>query len=301
MRIFIALLAASVAPGAVVTEQFGTSTIRANGAMQAEQSQVATDSFASTQAIWPPSPTAAQGRTAARSRAEEIAANAMILDTSFTGVTFDEVISAAQFNLTVSPELIVRHATLEFFLPPSYMEVVSNAETYFNVMETVLLANVRICYADICNFSDQRFQFQAVATVSFLNREYDVQATGDPAFDLSGLQNPIVTFTPNGFLNTYHVAFPEFTGILDVGDVPAGVPITVEYQIQARASGRALLNTAIAAINDPFLLSTDPVLQGTPLQLTFTPVVDTVPEPSTVLLVLSGVAMAVVRRMNQFR
>lgn len=301
MRILIALLAASVAPAAVITEQFGTSTIRANGAMQAEQAQAVTDSFASTQAIWPPSPTAAQGRTAARSSVEEIAANAMILDTSFTGVLFDEVMSAANFTLTVSPEFIVRHATLEFFLPPSYMEVVSNGETYFNVMETVLLANLWVCYANSCGSSDERFQFQSIATVSYLNRGHSVQATGDPALDLSGLQNPDVTFTPNGFLNTYRVAFPEFTGILDVGDVPAGLPITVEYQVQARARGRALLNTAIAAINDPFLLSTDPVLQGTPLQLTFTPVVDTVPEPSTVLLVLSGVAMAVVRRMNQFR
>lgn len=302
MKILMALLAATIAaPAAVVTQQSVSSHIQSSGVRQAEQSNTATDGAASSQAIWPPSPTTAQGRTAARSRVEEIAANALILDTGFTGLPFDELLSAATYTITVDPVFVEQNASLQFYLPPGYMEIESNAEVPFNEMETVLLAGLRVCYTNSCSSADERFFFQAVATARFTSRSYSVVANGDASLDLSGLENPVVTFTPDGFINTYLVEFPDFTGMLDLGPVGAGLPITVEYQIQARARGVALFNRAAAAINDPFVLDTDPVRQGIPLRLTLTPAVDEVPEPSTVLLALSGVAMVIVRRMNQFR
>lgn len=302
MKLLVVLLAAGIAARAgVVTHQSATSSIRASGVLQADQSNTVTDSRADSQAIWPAPPTTVQGRTAARSRVEEIGANAMILDTGFSHLLIDEVISAATYQISVDVESVSRNAMLSFFLPPSYMEIESNAETQFYEMQTVLLADLRVCYALACSSSDRRFSLQSTAEVSFASRSHSVRAEGDPQLDLSTLLNPVVTFTPGGFLNTYLVEFPEFTGMLDLGYVPVGSTITVEYQIQARARGRAALNQAIAAINDPFALETDPLRQGAPLALSFTPAVDPVPEPAAGWLVLGGVAIFLFRRVNLFR
>jgi hypothetical protein len=80
------------------------------------------------------------------------------------------------------------------------------------------------------------------------------------------------------------------------------LPLRVEYQIQARAKGLAAFNHAIAAINDPFTVTTDPIRQGTPITVTFTgAAVDPVPEPSSAILLLAGIVTFVFRRMNHFR
>jgi len=80
-----------------------------------------------------------------------------------------------------------------------------------------------------------------------------------------------------------NVGFSAYTGHLDLGIIPVGSPVTVEYIMQTRASGVGVGNIAIAAINDPFLLDTDPVQPGA---LTF--VASPVPEPGTGLLSLLG-------------
>lgn len=302
MKVLITLLAAGIAAHAgVVTHQSAASTVRSNNVLQVDQSQSVTDSRADTQGIWPNAPTNAQARTAARSRAEEIGANAMILDTAFSFLPFDEIISAATFQITIDPELVNRNASIEFYFPPSYMEILSNGELLHNEMETLLLADLRVCQSNLCSITDRRFSFQSIANASAINRSYRIIAEGDPTLDLTPLRNPTVTFTP-GFLSTYLVEFPEFFGTLDIGTVSAGSPLTVDYQIQARAKGLAVFNHAIAAINDPFTVTTDPIRQGTPITVTFTDsAVEPVPEPSTAILLLTGAAIFALRRMNHFR
>lgn len=302
MKLLASVLAAVCAAQAgVVTFQSATSTVRSNNVLQADQFQAALEARADSQGIWPGSPTNAQARTAARSRAEEIGANAMILDTAFTRLPFDEVISAATYNVQIGAEFVDRDASIEFYLPPSYLEVLSNAELPTNEMEVVLYANLAVCYSTACLSADRRFSFQSIANASAINRTFSVIAEGDSTLDLTPLRNPTVTFTP-GFLSTYLIEFPEFFGTLDITNIPAGSPLRVEYQIQARAKGLAVFNHAIAAINDPFTVSTDPIRQGTPIAVTFTDsAVEPVPEPSTAILLLTGAAIFALRRMNHFR
>ena len=52
----------------------------------------------------------------------------------------------------------------------------------------------------------------------------------------------------------------------------AGLPVRVEYILQARASGVVWFSSAIAAINDPFELDGDPVQGGLPFGLEQVPV-----------------------------
>ncbi len=302
VKLLVSLLAAAIAAHAgAVTYQSATSTVRSNNVLQVDQGQAALEGRADSQGIWPGSPTNAQARTAARSRAAEIGANAMILDTAFTRLPFDEVISAATYNVFIGAEFVAGDATVEFYLPPSYLEVLSNGELPTNEMEVLLYANLSVCFTTGCLSADQRFLFQAIANASANNQTHSIIAQGDPALDLTPMRNPTVTFTP-GFLSTYLVEFPEFFGTLQITNIPAGLPLRVEYQIQARAKGLAAFNHAIAAINDPFTVTTDPIRQGTPITVTFTgAAVDPVPEPSSAILLLAGIVTFVFRRMNHFR
>ena len=63
------------------------------------------------------------------------------------------------------------------------------------------------------------------------------------------------------------VKFSEFFGHLNLGEVSgfASDQIAVVYEMNATVGGFALNSEAIAAINDPFALSTDPVIEGVPI------------------------------------
>jgi hypothetical protein len=63
--------------------------------------------------------------------------------------------------------------------------------------------------------------------------------------------------------------------------------------MQARASGLGVANIGISSINDPFLLSTDPVHLYDPMTLTLTPAAaaSDAPEPGSWLLCLAGAAI----------
>ena len=52
-----------------------------------------------------------------------------------------------------------------------------------------------------------------------------------------------------GWLRTVTVDFPAFTGHLDLGMIPAGAPLTLEYQLQARGSGQLIGNQGLAGTN----------------------------------------------------
>ncbi len=164
-----------------------------------------------------------------------------------------------------------------------------------NALEMVLLASLRVCFATICGIGDEQFGFQSILTASWQAFNNSINVDGDAALDLSPLQNPTVTDVggpgPNPeLLRTTTIDFPAFQGHLDLGLIPAGVPLTLEYQMQARGSGLLLANIGLAAINDPFLLSTDPVLPGVALDLAVAPQAP-VPVPATWMLLLAGLAL----------
>ena len=284
--------AASAAP-AITTHQSGTSTVTVNGAMVADQSDSQTDGRVSTVAIYG-GRTTPEVRTAARSAVNgELAANVRMDDKqkfSFTQV--DETISAATLEIHSAPDnALLRHASLDFVLPASFMEVTSNQELPHNALEMVLLADLRVCFANLCSSTDSHFSFQAILNATWQSFSNNVQVNGDASLDLSPLRNPTITQHdgPDAFFRTVTVDFAAFHGHLDLGLIPTTAPFTVEYQMQARGSGRLAANIGLAGINDPFVLDTDPVQAGA-LLLTLEPA-QAVPEPQTWALLVSGFAL----------
>lgn len=297
---WLPLLALALAPCAsaalIETVQSGHSEIRIEGATVASQSDAKTDGRVSVYAIWGTSSTP-EVRTAARSSVTgELAANVRMDDKNrYSFTTVDETISAATLEVHVAPDSVfLRRAELTFFLPPSLLEVTSNAELPDNALEMLIFANLRVCFATICGGGEQ-FSFQSILTASWRNYSNSIIATGNPALDLTPLRNPTVTDIGGpgvDFERTTTIDFDAFSGHVDLGLIPPGSPLTVEYQFQARGSGELVTNLGLAALNDPFLLDTDPVQPGPALTLTLLPV----PEPATWLLLLGGLAAAASRR-----
>lgn len=281
------------AQAATITTQSASSQVDAYGTTQAREELSATDSSASTSAIWPAGTNVPQGRTAARSSASEIAANARVFSDTFAAQTFDLALSQAYYAVQINPLLITTQVEIDFFLPPSYLEIVTNGETYFHELNSLIFAELRVCQAATCSLADRIFDFQANASGTYQNVSHSLIATGDPSLDLTPLLTPTVTDT-SGFVRTYLVEFPSFEGHVDLGTFAASDILTVEYTLQARAWGPAQFSSAIAAVNDPFLLATDPVLQGAPLRLTTTGVPggsSEVPEPASVLMVAPALGL----------
>jgi hypothetical protein len=282
------LFVAGTAEGATITTQSALSHVDQLGTTQAEQSVAATDGSASSVAIWPAGTSPVQARTAARSRAAEIAANARVSSDGFAATQlFDIALSQATYTVQLDPLVAPTDVSIDFFLPPSYVEIVQNAETSFNVLETTFLADLRVCFDSVCSASDRVFSLQTDLRGDYRDLRHGVQLEAHPSLDVSPLLDPLVSDSGRGGFNrTYLVAFPEFIGHVELGRMPVGLPLRVEYILQARASGRVALSSAIAAVNDPFTVDTDAVQPGAPLVVTATPV----PEPATALLLACGLA-----------
>lgn len=278
-------------PATAVTQTFqsASSQVDAFGTTQVRDDDSTIDGSASTQAIWPAGAGIAQGRTAARSRAAEIAANARVFSDSFASSrNFDLALSQAYYAVQLDPQVVGNNAHVEFFLPPSYVELVHNAETAFNDLYAVFFADLRVCFDSSCNLGDQVFYLQGELSGDFNTTTPSMQVEAHASLDITPLLNPTYTDSGPGFIRTYLYEFPEFAGRVDIGRVNAGSPLRVEYTLQARASGQTLLNSAIAAVNDPFLVDTDPVRLGAPIQVTFSPV----PEPTGASLGILGLLIA---------
>jgi len=284
-------------PALIETEQAGVSTIRVNFAIVAEDSAATIDDRVSVFAIFG-GPTTPEVRTAARSSfTGELAANVRMDDKSEFSFTPVETISSATLIVHVAPDSVfVRRAELDFFLPPSFLEVTSNAELPGNALEMSILADLRVCFATFCGGGDSQFNFQSRLTASWLSFTEFSSATGNASLDLTPLQNPTVTEVsgPLDFLRTVTLDFPAFQGHLDLGLIPPGLPLRVEYQMQARGEGVLAHNIGLSAINDPFLLSTDPVSPGVAMTLALGPPT-TVPGPATLILLMAGLGVTAAR------
>jgi len=297
-----AAFAGAAQAGALETAESGSSTVRVNGNIVADDSDAKTDGRVSTVAIFGTFNTP-EVRTAARSAFNgELASNVRMDDKNrFSNTNVTETISAATLTYHSAPDnALLRHASLDFTLPPSFMEVTSFGEVQTNALEMVLLADLRVCFATLCGSNDSLFRFQSTLTSSFQSFAWSASATGDPSLNLDPLRHPVITDGVAAIERTTTLDFEAFHGHLDLGLVPAGSPLTVEYQLQTRGSGRLLANIGLAGINDPFILDTDPVSAGA-LALTFAPVA-AVPEPEIALLMAGGLALvsgAMRRRMRR--
>ena len=297
------LLAGQCAWSGTITHQSGISQIEISGVLQVESTDAKDDGLVSVYALWGTQDTP-EARTAARSGAQEMAVNARIDDKfRYSATDFSNVLSQASYIINVEPEsLFVRNSGLSFVLPASYLEVTSTAEIPYITLETVLIADLRLCLAIACSSSDAIFHMQANLDASHRNFNWSVSVDGDPTLDLTSLRNPTVTDMGVGtFTRTVNVVFPTFEGHVDGRIVPVGSPVTVEYIMQVRARGFGATNIGIAAINDPFLLSTDPVHLAHSVTLTLTQAEANVPEPRSFLLCLVPLGLLLWRRLEAAR
>ena len=287
------LAAGESAAGPLVTVQSGTSTIRVDGLIVDEQSDAQTDGRVSVVAFFGTQSTT-EVRTAARSSVSgELAANVRMDDKNrFSGTNVTETISAATLIYNSSPDnALLRRASLDFILPPSFMEVTTNGEAPRTPLEMVLFADLRVCFATICGLGDSQFSFQSILTASWQGFTHSTSADGNASLNLTPLLNPTITDNPGGFLRTTTLDFDAFHGHLDLGLIPATSPFTVQYQLQTRGSGHLFANIGLAGINDPFELETDSVQAGL-LSLLIEPVAAAAaPEPHVSALLAMGLAL----------
>jgi hypothetical protein len=155
-------------------------------------------------------------------------------------------------------------------------------------------ARLRVCFEElICTAPEsEQFRFEAELAANYFGTGvFDVDVTGAAGLDFDSLRAPTVTDTGNAavggsqpFYRTVTVNFSDFTGHLDLGEIPAGKPLTIEYDMTARGEGRLIDNIGLAGINDPFILDTDRL----PVSQAMTLVLVPVPEPGEYALLLAG-------------
>jgi len=226
----------------------------------------------------------------------EMAANVRLDDKSrysFSVVDFAE--GNASYRINVAPDSVyAQRAELDFYLPPSFLEITSNAELPQNGLTMSIRARLTVCFEElVCTAPEsEQFRFEAELAANYFGTGVlDVDVTGAAGLDFTSLQAPTVTDTGNAsvgrsqpFYRTVTVNFSDFTGHLDLGEIPPGTPLTIEYDMTARGEGRLIDNIGLAGINDPFILDTDPLPASQAMTLVLAPV----PEPGEIALLLTG-------------
>lgn len=254
-------------------------------------------------------------RSAGRSTMDEIAANAQFFDSTFTGGHRYLAGSGAQAKLGVrnvfgAPTDVV----FDFFLPPTQLKLTTNSELApTHVLEARALAQIEINFtsssgAPLNGSAEFGFEVELASnhddmpTVTpGISAGYRVSVEGEPdplnTMDVTPLLFPTIQRSDVNGVRTVTVDFPQFFGRLNLGEV-SGLPrdaIIVDYQIGAEVTGIALNTEAIAAINDPFALSTDPVIPGVPI---FPQGNVIVPEPTSAIMML-GLTLTIAARRRR--
>jgi len=294
----LALLAAG-APGfaAVITnEETARAFVSVRGVLVARDSLTVQSGNASALARFG-SNLLPEARAAGRSLAGgEMAANVRLDDKhrfSFTPIDYAD--GSASYRLNVEPDnVFVQRAALDFYLPPSFLEITSNAEVPRNGLTMWISARLKVCFENlVCTSPDsEQFAFRAELVANYLGVELlDIDVSGAPGLDFTALQNPTITDTGNTpvggsmpFYRTVTVDFSDFSGHIDLGEIPVGTPLTIEYDMSARGEGVLFDNIGLAGINDPFILDTDPLPPSQALTFVSAPV----PEPGPFALGLAG-------------
>lgn len=218
-----------------------------------------------------------EARTAARSGSLEIAANASLRHReSGPFENYTEVRSDAIYEWDVVV-LNPGNVSFTFNLPPGFVEVQSNAE-FQNILNlhADVQANIQFC-TPACTYSvfnDLLFQMFAELEANF--QTYDLRNSAysaNPALDLEALRHDTVVLADAGFLRTWTWAYESFTGEIPLGHFAAGDTFTISYRLLSTvyADFGGFDTAALAAINDPFFLSSDALPQQDALTFAFSP------------------------------
>lgn len=97
---------------------------------------------------------------------------------------------------------------------------------------------------------------------------------------------------------TFLCEFPEYFGFLDLGQVAPLTAKCIAYTLTANVAGPAAFTDAIAAINDPFFFSSDPVSPVNAVQFVE---LAPVPVPTPVALFASALALLGLARPRSVR
>ena len=244
---------------------------------------------------------AAHAITAARSSNADIAANAKIdARSAFSTDSYSVVRSTATMSVELRSSFnsfarAGENVFMSFFIPPSFLELSVSGELPGIAMQARLRARIQID-------NEELFDFEAALVGSFANapslsQSFFAQLESGIAVPLA-----VATVTEGGgapgcgtFAGdcTHLYEFPAITGTLSLGFFPApssaAAPTfarTLTYTLFTEVAGDAKFTGAIAALNDPFVFTGDPV-QGVVNQFTST----AVPLPPALLMFVPAIGL----------
>ncbi|MBM3725042.1 MAG: hypothetical protein FJW40_06430, partial [Acidobacteria bacterium] len=196
----ILFLAAMCSQATVITTQHGLSIVEIAGRPDQVSFETVIDGRVSVSET-SGSLATPEARTAARSSAQEMAANARIDDKLRNSRThFVDVSSEAGYTVRVLPDTaFMRRAMIDFVLPESFLEITTTAEVPFEELTTLLGAEILVCFVTTCPGDTTAFLFQASLTASHRDFRWAANATGLPGLDVTPLNNPVLTETPPRF------------------------------------------------------------------------------------------------------
>lgn len=144
--------------------------------------------------------------------------------TAFT-VDFD----GARYMINVELDSVfVQRAALDFYLPPSFLEITSNAELPSNRLTMSISARLKVCFEELfcTSTGSERFRFDAELIANYVGTELlDINVAGDEglnftfaasSYDHRYRQRRRAGSMP--FYRTVTVDFSDFTGHLDLGE-----------------------------------------------------------------------------------
>jgi hypothetical protein len=208
--------------------------------------------------------TGLHAQAAGRSRLgapQTIAANASYAATRFTGLDSRGQGDAIQMVTLAAP---AGSLSMHFVLPSLLLEISDNVERLGAGGVPIggdLFTQVQASIDLRVNGGWQINLFSLVGRLegNFTTQVLTVQVgSPDPALDLSAFDGQAPSFSGDlSFIRTATWEFPTFEGDLDLSAYGGNI-IEIEYSMAAIVEGRADITSAAAAINDPFLFTTDP-------------------------------------------
>ena len=248
---------------------------------------------------------AAHAISAARATETDFAANAKIEARNFftdprTG--YSKVESVAHYGAAIFNDSLATNFNLgmEFLIPPSFMELtltneLPNLRMTSSIDALITLTTLPLPGTGAPPLISALLQIHAEVSGSFNSRPtFSSSLMQVPGVSLAGLAAPTITVTNNsggtgcGAFDgqcTFLYDFGEIAGTINLGVLTPLESLAVNYFMTATVSGPATFTGAIAALNDPFFFSDDPLPPvPRPAFVELAPV----PAPSTAILLGSA-------------